>query len=363
MTERDKRCYVLGLSLVPSLSAVLGGFLAAGADPEELYRASRLTLSSRWGMNAALAERIVAERATVRLEREKEKVLAARAWITSVIDDDYPAALRSTPRPPALLYVRGALPDGPAVAVVGSRKATTYGLSAAQKLARELAEAGVTVVSGLALGIDCAAHKAALEAGGATLAVLGCGIDSCYPRRNAFLVPKILESGAIVSELPVGAPPLPHHFPMRNRIISGLSSATVIVEAAANSGSLYTADFALAQGRDVLAVPGSIYSPTSAGTNALLADGAGPARCAEDIFDAIGLEPPERSAARRQEMTEAERNLVQTLAGEPLSAGEITGRCGLPPAQISTLLTLLEIKGVVRRGLDQRFVCVIPASV
>lgn len=357
MRDADRRC-VLGLSLMKALHGNLTRLLLARRDPASLYRALVPELSSEWGLSETLARRIVAERSAVDLDRESQRLEDSGARIVCVLDPDYPAALASTPSPPAVLYVKGKMPEGPAVAVVGSRKASAYGLATAEKIARELAEAHVTVVSGFALGIDHAAHKAALDAGGTTIAVMGNGVDICYPRRHAALVPRLMEAGCFVSEFSLGTPPLAQNFPARNRIISGLSLATVIVEAAANSGSLYTADFALAQGREVLAVPGSIYSPTCEGTNALLADGAGPARCAGDVFDTIGLEAPERTAARRERLSEREAGLVKLLGAEALTVEELVARSSKAAEEISTALTLLEIKGIVRRGFDQRFVLV-----
>lgn len=355
MSGIARRWYVLALSLVKSLESVLGPWLAAGIEPEQLYRASVKELTAEWRVDRKVAEEIARQRGAVDLRAEKARVEAAGAWVTSILDEDYPAVLRRVPSPPPVLYVKGTLPDAPAVAVVGSRKASAYGLAAAEKIATELAEAGVTVVSGFALGIDHAAHRAALSAGGTTIVVLGCGIDICYPRRHATMVPEVVRSGCLISEVPVGTPPLPQHFPMRNRIISGLSLATVVVEAAVNSGSLYTADFALAQGREVLAVPGSIYSPTSQGTNGLLVDGAGPARCAEDVFDTIGLETPERATRRRERLSGREASVLEILAGEPLTVDEVVQRGGMAAPEVSAVMTLLEVKGVVRRGLDQRF--------
>lgn len=354
-SSTGRRC-VLGLSLVKGISPILGQVLARGEDPREIFGMTAPRLAERLGLEASAAAVAARERDAIDLDAEEERLREVGAWITYLGDIDYPQALAATPHPPSILYVKGTIPEGPAVALVGSRKASPYGTSAAHKLARELAEARVTVVSGYALGIDYAAHRAAVDAGGKTIAVLGCGIDICYPARHAAFAPQVVRSGCFISELAIGTPPLPQHFPMRNRIISGLSVATVVVEAAVNSGSLYTADFALAQGREVLAVPGSIYSPLCEGTNALLADGAGPVRSAEDIFDAVGLEAPERAEARRERLSEQEAQLLRILGAEALGIDELVGRSSLAAAEVSTTLVLLEMKAAVRRGLDQRYV-------
>ena len=211
----------------------------------------------------------------------------------TLLDDAYPANLRQVADPPPVLFVRGRLDpsDTRAVALIGTRRATSYGQVVADRLARDLAAAGVTVVSGLARGVDTSAHRASVGAGGRTLAVLGNGLDQVYPPENTELARQIIEqnAGAVVSEFAPGVRPDAVNFPRRNRIISGLSLATVIVEAGQRSGALITADFALEQGREVLAVPGSIFGPMSVGSNQLLRQGATPVTCADDILEAIGM--------------------------------------------------------------------------
>ncbi|HSF62457.1 MAG TPA: DNA-processing protein DprA, partial [Gaiellaceae bacterium] len=216
-------------------------------------------------------------------------------------DDAFPALLAAIHDPPPALFLRGGgeaeLLARPAVAVVGARACSSYGRSVSRSLARELATAGLVVVSGMARGIDGEAHRGALEAGGTTVAVLGCGIDRDYPAAHAELARRIREEGLIVSEYEPGVEPAPWRFPARNRIIAGLCAATVVVEARERSGALITADFALEEGRDVLAVPGEITSSLSAGTNALLRLGAAPVTRAADVFELFGIAPAEPSRA------------------------------------------------------------------
>jgi len=347
--------YLLALSLLPSLRGCLSVLLAQGAVPEDLFGCSTRELVQRWGLAGERAERVARERDGVDPDWEAERVATAGAGYSTLLDEAYPERLRRTPSPPPVLYSLGEEVTGPAVAVVGARKPSSYGLSVAEKLASELASCGVVVVSGFALGIDVTAHRACLDAGGKTIAVLGSGVDVWYPRRHAAVGKRLVERGCFISELPLGTQPLPFHFPLRNRIISGMSLATVVVEADLNSGSLYTADFALAQGREVLAVPGSIYSPTCRGTNSLLVDGAWPVRSAEDVFDAIGLEPPHQAVQRKERLSERERAVSDVFDGEPLTIEEVVQRARRPAGEVAVVLTLLELKGLLRRGLDQRY--------
>jgi DNA processing protein len=271
----------------------------------------------------------------------------------------YPEALAVLADAAPLLWVRGA-PRAlapPLVAVVGARVATAYGLRQARQLARDLAAAGVGVVSGLARGIDAAAHRGALEAGGSTVAVLGCGADRVYPAAHRRLADSIAACGAVVSELPPGAPPLPHHFPLRNRLISGLASAVVVVEARLRSGSLVTAAHAADQGREVLAVPGPVDAPTSDGPNRLLRDGAAPALDARDVLHAIGIEPPEpseSSPARRAELEAGALAIERALQREPSTRDELARRLGTTPQALARDLLTLELDGRIVEQRDGR---------
>jgi len=263
-------------------------------------------------------------------------------------DATYPRLLAEIHDPPPQLYVRGcgapALLDRAAVAVVGARACSAYGRSVARSLSRELAAAGLVVVSGMARGIDGEAHRGALESGGATIAVLGCGIDRDYPAAHGELARRICERGLVVSEYEPGVEPAPWRFPARNRIIAGLCSATVVVEARERSGALITADFALEEGRDVLAVPGEITSSLSAGTNALLRLGAIPATSAADVLELFDLAPVAASAAGLG--TEAQA-VLELLGGSPLSADELARAAGLATASLSASLLELELAGRV----------------
>jgi DNA processing protein len=260
----------------------------------------------------------------------------------------YPPLLAQLHDPPARIHLRG---DAAAemlhrtcVAVVGARNCSPYGAEIARMLGRELAAAGVVVVSGLARGIDGEAHRGALAGQGATVAVLGCGIDRDYPRSHAGLARRVCESGLLVSEYPPGVEPAPWRFPARNRIIAGLCAATVVVEARERSGALITADFALELGRDVFAVPGEITSARSAGTNNLLRQGAAPLLGADDVFQAIGVE---RAPAPVAAVTPEAGRLLEALADGSLSADELARVSGRTSAEVAAALVELELAGIV----------------
>ncbi len=262
---------------------------------------------------------------------------------------EFPRLLRAIHDPPAALFLRGAggpeILSRPAVAIVGARACSPYGSQVSRRLGRELAAAGVVVVSGLARGVDGEAHRGALEAGGLTVAVLGCGIDRDYPAAHRGLARGIAERGLIVSEYEPGVEPAPWRFPARNRIIAGLCQASVIVEARERSGALITADFALEEGREVLVVPGEITSALSAGTNALLKLGAAPLTDSSDLFEALGLEPP--GPASPPELGETAGAVLVRLRDGAVSADELARTIPLEPGPLAAALAELELAGVV----------------
>ena len=264
-------------------------------------------------------------------------------------DPRFPARLRAIYDPPPALHVRGAddveILGRRAVAVVGARSCSSYGAQVARMLGRELAAAGLVVVSGLARGIDGEAHRGALEARGVTVAVLGCGIDRDYPASNAQLSRRIEEAGLVVSEYPTGVEPAPWRFPARNRIIAGLAEAVVVVEARERSGALITADFALEEGREVFAVPGEITSSLSAGTNALLKVGASPLTAADDVLDALGIDRPAAGHAVQVSPTAAQ--VLELVRESPCGADELTARGPLDAGSVSVALTELELAGLI----------------
>ena len=274
----------------------------------------------------------------------------------TLADTAYPKQLLEIPDPPALLYVAGSpeLLSIPSLAVVGSRNATPQGLRNAHAFARAFSDAGLAIVSGLAIGVDSDAHRGGLEGPGSTIAVLGTGIDVTYPRRNAALADEILSRGALVSEFPLGTEPHAGNFPRRNRLISGLAKGCLVIEAAVDSGSLITARFAVDQGREVFAIPGSIHSPLSKGCHALIKQGAKLVESAQDVLDELGISG--RRPASAQEAGKG-HDLLEKMGFDPCDIDELTVRSGLSAEAVSATLLELELDGKIAGlpgGLYQR---------
>ena len=288
----------LGLRSIPGVGIVLGQrLLQRFGSPGAVFKASFQDLAAVRGITPAMAQAIAGFRDWDKLEERLAQLTAQGAEMVTQDDPRFPAALKLIPYPPLLLYIKGTLTpaDSLAVAVVGTRGASYYGLKAARRLAGALAARGVTVVSGLARGIDTAAHQGALEMSGRTLAVLGCGLDVVYPPENLKLYQEIPEHGALVSEFPLGTPPEARNFPIRNRIISGLALGVVVIEAGVKSGTAITVRYALDQGREVFAVPGPIDSPTSTGPHRLIQEGA---KLVQDVEDILQRTPGPAPGAR-----------------------------------------------------------------
>jgi len=334
----------------PRIREVLNTFGSPAGAWEALAKGAAGKDMKEWEEAAALLD-------PARLARALEQ---AGIGVVLPGEADYPDSLAEIHDPPMALFVRGTLPGKtPCVSIVGARKATSYGLEAARWLAEGLALEGVCVVSGAAFGIDSAAHAGALSAGGHTCAVLGCGVDVVYPRRNIALFDRIAARGCIVSEYAPGTEPRNYQFPARNRIIAGLSAATIVVEASSRSGALITADFALSENREVFAVPGQIFSSNSAGTHALLHAGAAMATSALDVMTELGLEPDPRATgtpvAAEPGMAAPEKAILDGLEGGPCGVEELCSRAGISAAAAGATLSSLEIRGLVKRGPGGRF--------
>lgn len=279
--------------------------------------------------------------------------------LVSFDDPCYPSNLKNIYDPPFLLYVRGDLKkdDERAVAVVGTRRPTNYGKIAARKLARELAKEGITVVSGMARGIDTIAHEGALEEGGRTIAVLGCGVDVVYPPENKSLMEDIIKKGAVISEFPLKTKPLAYNFPQRNRIISGLSKGVLVVEAPLKSGAMITVDFALEQGREVFAVPGMITNPYSKGTNRLIKEGAKIVEDVSDIIEEIGFSPLKKDTFLVDlQLSFEEKIVLEKLSLGPVHIDDVVEKTQFPVAKVADILMRLQIKGMVRELPGKLFV-------
>lgn len=304
------------------------------------------------GLSAKIIQAFLEVRKTINLDFEIEKIQRLGISILTLEDPQYPKKLLSIEFPPPVLYFKGTIEerDEYAIAVVGTRHITSYGRQVAGELGRFLAQNNVTVISGLARGVDAVAHEAALNAGGRTLAVLGSGVDVIYPPEHRSLAERVIANGAVISDYYPGTPPEGVNFPPRNRIISGLSMATVIVEAGERSGAMITAEFAATQGREVFAVPGSIYALRSKGTNRLIRDGALPLLDFGDLLEALNLKQVDeyRYAKKVLPENDIELLLMETLKNEPLHIDEIKATLGLPMEKISAALVMMKLKGLVK---------------
>ena len=357
----------LTLYLVPGLGPVgCRRLVEAFGSPESVLKANRNDLRQVKGLKKNVIEDIL-NRPPIKLA-EQELRLAGEKGVAIVRWDDeaYPEMLRNIYNPPMVLYVKGdnSCLNRAAIAVVGSRAATTYGLKIAGQMAGELAAAGLTIISGLALGIDSAAHIGALEKDGITIAVLGCGVDVQYPRRNWRLAEKIAENGAVISEYPFGTQPEAFRFPARNRIISGLGYGVLVVEAAARSGSLITARLALEEGREVFAIPGRVDSSKSAGAHRLVQQGAKLVHKVDDILEELPLQLVDGSAgdgfdrpARRQShsLTPDELKILAVLDSYPRNIESIISLSGCSVQKVNEILLLLELKGLLEALPGQQY--------
>lgn len=355
------RAYWLGFHLIPSIGAArLAKLIEAFGDLETAWRASLDELRQA-GITGRAARALIEYRDRIDLDREWKRVESAGARILTLADDAYPRMLREITSPPPVLYIKGELTaeDETAIGVVGTRRATRYGRDMTHRLSTGLAQAGVTVISGLARGIDGIAHTAALDTSGRTLAVLGCGVDQLYPPEHRKLSERILEQGALVSEFPLGTRPEARNFPIRNRLISGLALGVLVIEAPRRSGALITSSFAADQGRTVFAVPGSALSPASEGTLQLLRDGAVLAVEAADILQELNLERRQAAAETRRMLPEAsgdERQVLELLQGEARHIDEIAIDTGINISQLSAMLLQMQLKGLVRDAGGQHYV-------
>jgi DNA processing protein len=357
MNSRDA---YIALNLIEGVGPVrVRGLLEQFGTPETILAAPRAELERVEGVGPEVAGNISRWRETVDLAGELERIEKAGVRVVTGDDPDYPKNLAEIHDPPLALYVKGTLSDRDTLSIgmVGSRRTTLYGQEMARKLAYQLARVGVTVVSGLARGIDTHSHKGALQAKGRTVAVLGCGVDVVYPAENKDLYEQIIATGgAVVSEFPMGMKPDRQSFPMRNRLISGWSLGVVIVEANAKSGALITANFAGEQGRHVFAVPGRADSPLSKGSHRLIKDGA---KLTEDVDDILSefeyLLPPAKRTAKVAEagptlkVSELEAKVLAALGDEETTVDEVIQRSGLTSACVSATLLALEMKRLVRQ--------------
>lgn len=361
--EKQKVKFWLGITAISTIGPVrFKKIINYFADPADFFRASLGDLLAA-GISQQASEQILIERNQLNLDALLEQVEWEEIKIVTFLDEEYPAILKEIYDFPPLLYVRGNLraDEGSIVAVVGARQPTNYGQDITTQLATALANAGVTIVSGLARGIDSIAHSAASKAGGRTIAVLGSGLDwrSIYPSENRRLAEEIIAAGgAVISEFPCGSPPHRQHFPQRNRIIAGLSLGTLVVEAAEGSGALITAKCALDYNREVWAVPGSIYSPLSFGPNNLLKQGAKVVTSANDILESLNLNLIKEIKLEVKVTAEGpeEEALLPLLSQEPVHIDQLILTSGLSREAVNSALVIMEIKGKIKDIGGKRYI-------
>jgi DNA processing protein len=345
----DKNKYLLGLKLCRTLDYYLWPLYQYFGDFLSIWEASQEELVSA-GMPLEKASQYLSEKSLLDLDYKYANLLKENVQIISIDSPTYPDSLKHITSPPPILFIKGVFRSdclAKAVAIVGSRKATPYGKVMARKLAEDLAQAGITVISGLARGIDSAAHEGALTKEGYTIGILGCGIDLVYPPENRVLYDRIAESGCLITEFSPGQPPFGFHFPQRNRIISALSSAVIVVEASLKSGALITVDLALEQGKEVFAVPGPCLNKTSEGCHKLIKEGAMLVETANDILETLGWQSlPDEFPL---ELNPTETQILNQLDWDVKRVDEIALLTGLEISQVASYLVTLEIKGLVKR--------------
>lgn len=367
----DDLKYWLALTLIKDIGPVTAKrLLSALGTPKRVFDSSANDLKDIEGINDSKIRGISEFNSWDEVEKEVDEIKSHNVRIIRYTDEEYPESLRYIDDSPIILYVRGRFikKDKYAVAIVGSRNMTEYGKRITEMISSELVSYGITVVSGMARGIDTVSHKSALKAKGRSIAVLGSGLDSPYPPENKELFDELSEKGCVISEFPMGTPPNKENFPQRNRLISGLSLGVLVVEAAAKSGSLITAGYALEQGKDVFAVPGSITSSNSEGTNELIKKGAKLVQKAEDILEDIAphLKGLRGSANGLQgeslpvnlkglEINDEEKTICNILGSEPKHIDIISREAGMQAGRVLGILLGLEIKGIVKQSEGKRF--------
>lgn len=361
-TEDDPRKYWVGFNMVKGIGPVrFRELLDVFGDLQTAWKASRAELEAI-GLPSRLIETMQQFKNSGQLEEVWTSILEKGIQVLTWEDETYPRRLRDIEQSPPVLYMLGELHDEDrwAVAIVGTRRVTQYGRQVTREVASQLAQAGITVVSGLARGVDAVAHQAALQSGGRSIAIMGCGVDIIYPPEHRQLASEIVQHGALLSDYPPGTPPDAVNFPPRNRIISGIAHAVLIVEAGERSGALITAAFAAEQGREVFAVPGNIYAPQSRGTNNLIRQGANVFCDVQDLIESLNLTlvAEHRAAQKALPSNPDEARLFAVLSQEPLHVDEIRAKVDMPIAQVAATLSIMELKGLVKQVGAMRYIAV-----
>ena len=361
----DNKSFWIALNMVDGIGSITYQKLITHfGNPEKVFSVPKKELMEVDGIREKTANSIKSFRLEEEIKDELNRIKKTGVNILTINDNEYPSSLKTIYDPPHVLYVKGKTMenDAIAVAIVGSRSPTTYGKLVTEKISMELSVRGVTIVSGMARGIDSIAHKSAIAGGGRTIAVLGCGLNVIYPPENFKLMDEIINHGAVISEFPMSARPDKMNFPQRNRIISGLSLGTLIIEAAEKSGSLITARHAIEQGREVFAIPGSINSPKSKGANRLIKSGAKLVEGAEDIIDEFPsdvrsfLRTPEKENKEDYNLIGDEKHIFSLIDTESRHIDTIVEHSNLPVSVVSGILVKLELKGLVRQISGKMFI-------
>jgi len=361
MVSADELKYWVAFSGIPGIGRVRIAQLKEhfGGSLQDAWKAPEGKLKHA-GLDSRSIDALVTLRPRISTDAEMEKLERHGVNVLICEDPSYPSRLKEIYDYPPVLYVRGSLPveDEPCLAIVGTRRPTVYGRQVTEEIVADLARSSITIISGLARGIDSVAHRAALDAGGKTVAVFGSGLDIVYPGENAKLAQAIIEHGALVSEYPLGAKPKAENFPLRNRIMSGLSLGVLVVEAGERSGALITAHQAVEQNREVFAIPGSILSPASQGTNRLIQEGAKLVRNYVDVLQELNLTIVVQQAEIKEfsPANEVESAIVKQLSSEPNHVDEICRRSGLTMPEVSSTLAMLELKGIARQVGNMNYV-------
>ncbi len=358
----DQKKYWIGFNLVKGIGAVrFQQILSFFGDLSIAWDAPAKALQEA-GLPQRALDNFLKLRQDVDLDRVYQSIFDADVTVLTLLDEAYPHLLKEIDQPPPVIYIRGEWTpaDEFAVALVGTRRVTAYGQQVTRDISLFLAGHGVTIVSGLARGVDALAHQHALQAGGRTIAVLGSGVDVIYPPEHRKLAEAIIKNGAIISDYPLGTQPEGANFPPRNRIISGLSLATIVVEAGDRSGALITADFAVNQGREVFALPGNVLSPASRGTNRLIQKGAHALVSPQDVLDVLDLNQLESIKTARQVLpaNTTEAKILQVLEFEPLHIDQICIETALAVETVSAALTMMELKGMVQHVGGMRYTAI-----
>lgn len=351
MKEKD---YLIWLNSVHGIGhTTIEKLLRYFGSYEEIWHAPRKEIESVVNVKRSAIDKLIECRSIDFISEYRKRLSSKSINCICTSDDEYPDILKYIHSAPHIFYMRGGIleEDQKSLAIIGSRKCTSYGKNTAYQFAKELASYGITIVSGMAYGIDSAAHRGALDGGGRTIAVLGSGVDVCYPKSNFSLMKDIIENGAVISEYPLGTNPTPGNFPRRNRIISGLSKGVLVVEAGLKSGTLITVDYALEQGKDVFSIPGNINCTVSKGTNKLIKEGAKPVTCVEDILEEFNIKKDRNEQINRyNDLSESERAVLEIVEKkQPIHIDLIGSMLTYDASTVNSIVTILEIKDLLEQ--------------